>query len=172
MDDLLKEINQFLNNSQDNKELDKYKKKELCKILINFIPNLESNDANNKILKSHNDIRFIYSSIYSMVLKEEIIQTQNNTIWTSVDKYIMIYIQEELNKKKEMDNDLKNNYIEILNKYQQYFNFDEYDLIPNIYGNFINIQKFKDYNCFPEEILNGIKKIFLKDLKKISPYKG
>ena len=48
MDDLLKEINQYLNN----KEISDDGKIYLCKILINYIPNLESNDANKKILKS------------------------------------------------------------------------------------------------------------------------
>ena len=56
MDDLLKDINQFLNNNNENKELDKYKKNELCKILINFIPKLEPNDENDKIFNVHKDL--------------------------------------------------------------------------------------------------------------------
>ena len=102
MDDLLKEINQFLNNNY-NKEFDKFKKNELYKILINFIPKLESNDANDKIFNVHKNIRTIYSFICKKLLNEEIIQTQINSIWTSVDKYIMIFIQQQLNDKKKMD---------------------------------------------------------------------
>jgi ATP-dependent Lon protease len=59
MNDLLSEINQFLNKEEINEN-----KINLCKILINFTPNLESNDANDSIIKSHNDIRFIYSSVF------------------------------------------------------------------------------------------------------------
>ena len=172
MDDLLKEINQFLNNNNYNKEFDKIKKNELCKILINFIPKLESNDENDKIFNVHKDIRTIYSFIYKKSLNEEKIQTQINSIWTSVDKYIMIFIQQQLNDKKKMDINSDSIYIEILNKYQGHFDFNKYDLIPNAYGEFLKIQEFEDFNCVPEEILVGIKKTFSKDLKQKSPYKG
>ena len=168
IDDLLKEINQFLNNN-DNKEFDRYKKNELCKILINFIPKLESNDENDKIFNIHKDIRSIYGSVCKILLKEEIIQTQVNSIWTSVDKYIMIFTQEYLDDKKKMDIESDNNYIEILNKYQDHFDFNKYNLIPNAYGDFLNIKDFEDYNCVPEEILNGIKITFSRDLKQKSP---
>ena len=154
------------------KNLINIKKNELCKILINFIPNLESNDENDKILNVHKDIRTIYSFICKKLLDEEIIQTQVNSIWTSVDKYIMIFIQQQLEDKKKMDINSDSIYIEILNKYQGHFDFNKYDLIPNNYGDFLNIQDFEDFNCVPEEILDGIKKTFSKDLKQKSPYKG
>ena len=45
-------------------------------------------------------------------------------------------------------------------------------MIPNTYGEFLKIQEFEDFNCVPEEILDGIQKTFSKDLKQKSPYKG
>ena len=63
MDDLLEEINKFLNDKDYSTN-----KMNLCKILINFIPDLESNDTNNEILKSHNDIRYIYSKLSGISL--------------------------------------------------------------------------------------------------------
>ena len=98
MDNLLNEINQFLNNPlalEGNKI-------ELCKILINFIPKLESNDANDNILIKHNDIRLIYSFVSNKTLKNELIHTKENSIWASIDKYIMIYVQKSLQDSKQL----------------------------------------------------------------------
>ena len=166
MDDLLEEINKFLNDKDYSTN-----KMNLCKILINYIPDLESNDTNNEILKSHNDIRYIYSKLSDIILKEELIQTKVNYIWTSIDKYIMIYLQRQLHSKRRIDNS-ESNYIDLINKYQSYFNFNEYDLIPNSYGEFLNIKELEDYNSIPEEILDGVKRIFHTDLKKKSIFKG
>ena len=170
MDNLLNEINQFLNNQN----IYYNNKIELCKILINFLPNLESNDANDNILLSHNDTRLIYSFIFEKTLKKDFIQTQANSIWTSIDKYIMINIQEYLQKSQKIDikSNRKDNYIEILNKYQKYFNFEIYDIIPNSYGKFLNIKELEDYNDIPYDILNGIKNTFNKDFFFISVLKG
>ena len=169
MDNLLNEINQFLNNPlalEGNKI-------ELCKILINFIPKLESNDANDNILIKHNDIRLIYSFVSNKTLKNELIHTKENSIWASIDKYIMIYVQKSLQDSKQLSLNLnKNMYIKILNEYQKYFNFEEYSIIPNAYGLFSNIKNLKDYNDIPFEILNGIKKIFFKDFFSISVLQG
>jgi len=63
MDDLLEEINKFLNDKDYSTN-----KMNLCKILINFIPDLESNETNNEILKSHNDIWYIYSKLSDISL--------------------------------------------------------------------------------------------------------
>ena len=169
MDDLLNEINQYLNN----KNIIEINKFEICKILMNYLPNLESNDTNINILNSHNDIRFIYASVFETPLKEELIQTKVNSIWTSVDKYIIIYTQLELQSRKGIKiNANINKYIDLLNKYQSYFNFKEYNIIPNWYGKFLNIKDIEDYNIIPEEILDGIKNTFFKDLKSKSVYKG
>ena len=167
MDDLLNEINQFFQSKSSINE-----KIEISKILINFVPNLESNDANDKIIEMHKDIRDIYFYKYKQLLKEEILETNVNTIWASVDKYIMIYTQNEFQNLKEIDIEKGNSYIELLNKYQKYFDFEKYELIPNSYGNFKKISELVDYNNIPEEIINGIKKIFFIDLKAKSCCKG
>ena len=78
----------------------------------------------------------------------------------------MINLQKELDYKKEINIEKDNNkYIDLLNKYQEYFDFKEYDIIPNSYGKFLNINKLEDYNDIPDDILSVIKKIFNKDLK-------
>ena len=85
----------------------------------------------------------------------------------------MINLQKELDYKKEINIKEDNNkYIDLLNKYQEYFDFKEYDIIPNSYGKFLNINDLEDYNDIPDDILSGIKKIFNKDLKEKSIYKG
>ena len=145
----------------------------MSKILINFLPELESNDTNNNIIKKHKNIKNIYNIIFKSSLKEEKLITNVNSIWTSVDKYIMINLQKELDYKKEINIKEDNNkYIDLMNKYQEYFDFKEYDIIPNSYGIFLNINDLEDYNDIPDDILSGIKKIFNKDLKEKSIYKG
>ena len=167
IDDLLNEINQFFQTKSFSDE-----KVEISKILINFIPKLESNDANNKIFQKHKDIRDIYFYKKESLLIEEKLETNVNTIWESVDNNIMTYIQKKLIKLKKIDIDKINNYIEFLNKFQKYFDFNEYDLIPNSYGKFLKISELVDYNDIPEEIINGIKKTFYIDLKANSCCKG
>ena len=124
MDDLFKEINQFLNEKDFSEN-----KIDLSIILINYIPNLESNHANDEILKKHNDIRYIYSSICKKTLKENLIQTQFNSIWASIDEYIMIHTQKKLQSMEKIDDNFDvNNYIKVLNEYQSYFDFHKYDI--------------------------------------------
>ena len=166
----MNEINQFLNNKDFNEN-----KVNISKTMINFIPDLESNDTNDNIIKKHNDIRDIYSKIDKITLNTIKLKTQVNSIWESIDKYIMIYLQKELDNKKNIsiDNNNENNeYINILNKYQEYFDFEKYNIIPNSYGKFLNINELEDYNDIPEDILKGIKRIFLEDLKIKSIYQG
>ena len=168
MDDLFKEINQFLNEKDFSKN-----KIDLSIILINYIPNLESNHANDEILKKHNDIRYIYSSICKKTLKENLIQTQFNSIWASIDEYIMIHTQKKLQSMEKIDDNFDvNNYIKVLNEYQSYFDFHKYDIIPNSYKRFLNINYAEDYNDIPDDILTAIKNVFNKDLKKQSVLKG
>ena len=93
MDDLLNDINQFLQTKFYSND-----KLEMSKILINYLPTLESNDMNDKIIQMHKDIRNIYFYKNKTLLKEEILQTNINTIWASVDKFILISIQDELNQ--------------------------------------------------------------------------
>ena len=59
IDDILNKINQFLND-KDNNDSNKI---SMSNIMINYIPILESNDANDNIIKEHNDIRFVYSKL-------------------------------------------------------------------------------------------------------------
>ena len=96
IDDILKEINQFLNTKDFNEN-----KVNMSKIMINYIPDLESNDTNDNIIKKHNEIRYIYSKIDKISLNEKILKTQVNSIWQSVDKFIMIYLQKKLENKKK-----------------------------------------------------------------------
>ena len=166
-DDLLNEINKFF---QD--KLDSLEKVELSKILIHFLPELEENEMNKNIIQKHNNIREIYSFIYKESLEREILNTKVNTIWNSIDKYIMVDIQNKLQKLKKLEENSLNNYIEFLNKYQNFFDFNEYNLIPNSYGKLLNICELKDFNDIPVDILDGIKKVFYLDLKSISTYKG
>ena len=126
----------------------------------------------SKIIKELNDIRNIYNIINNQLLKEDPLETNENTIWSNVDKYIMIDIQKKIQNKKEINIDEEKKYIELLNKYQKYFNFKEYNLIPNSYGVLHNISNLKDFNDIPDEILLGIKRILFKDLKANSTYKG
>ena len=86
-DDLLNEINKFFKEKSNSNE-----KIELSKILIKFLPELEENEINNNIIQKHNNIREIYDFICNEPLKKEILQTKVNTIWITVDKYIMVYI--------------------------------------------------------------------------------
>ena len=144
----------------------------MSNIMINYIPTLESNDANDNIMKEHNDIRFVYSKLSEKILNNEILNTKVNYIWTSIDKYIMVDLQQKLSNKKDIDIDKINDYIKLLNEYQKYFDFKEYNLIPNSYRELLKINELEDYNEIPEDILNGIKIIFLKDLKGKSIYKG
>jgi hypothetical protein len=60
----------------------------------------------------------------------------------------MIYVQRQLHSKRRMDNS-ELYYIDLINKYQSYFNFNEYDLIPNSYGELLNIKELEDYNSIP-----------------------
>ena len=166
-DDLLNEINKFFQDKLDS--LDKEKKK---KILIHFLPELEENEMNKNIIQKHNNIREIYNFIYKESLEREILSTKVNTIWNSIDKYIMIDIQNKLQKLKKLEENSLKNYIEFLNKYQNCFDFNEYNLIPNSYGKLLNISELKDFNDIPVDILDGIKKVFYLDLKSISTYKG
>ena len=167
IDDLLKEINNYFEKNYDNIE-----KVKISEILLKFLPNLEPNETNKKIIKELNDIRNIYNIINNQLLKEEPLETNENTIWSNVDKYIMIDIQKKIQNKKEINIDEEKKYIELLNKYQKYFNFKEYNLIPNSYGVLHNISNLKDFNDIPDEILLGIKRILFKDLKANSTYKG
>ena len=164
---LLKEINKFLQEKLDSEE-----KIDISKILISFSPQLESNDINDKIIKKHNDIREIYNYEYKTFLKGEILETKVNTIWDNVDKNIMKDIQTKFQEKEIINEEIKNNYIQILNNYQNYFDFDKYSLIPNFYGVLLKISQLKDYNDIPEDIIDGIKTIFFKDLKEKSTCKG
>ena len=167
INDILDEINQFLNSR------DSYKNKvNISKILIDFLPDLRENDENDQIIKRHKDIRYIYSKMNHISLKEQIIKTKINSVWTNVDKYIMIDLQEDLNRKKEIDKEKIDEYIDLINKYQVYFDFKQYDLIPNYYRKCFKIQELEDYNKIPDDILDGIKKIFFNDLKGKSIYKG
>ena len=167
IDDLLNEINQYLNSKPFTQE-----KFEISQILIKFVPSLESNDMNDKIINEHKDIINIYFHINKMPLKYEILQTNFNSIWTSVDKYIMIDVQDKLQNRKSIDIKKEYEYIEFLNKYQKYFNFSKYNLIPNSYGELLKISELEDYNDIPEEILFEIKILFFKDLKKNSICNG
>ena len=84
----------------------------------------------------------------------------------------MVYIQNNLQKLKKINKESLKYYAEFLNKYQNYFDFDEYNLIPNSYGKLLNISELQDYNDIPGDILSGIKKIFFLDLRAISTFKG
>ena len=53
----------------------------------------------------------------------------------------------------------------IINKYQMYFDFIKYGLIPNSYVKLLNITELINYNDIPEEIINGIKIIYFVNLK-------
>ena len=75
IDDLLNEINQYLNSKPFTQE-----KFEISQILIKFVPSLESNDMNDKIINEHKDIINIYFHINKMPLKYEILQTNFNSI--------------------------------------------------------------------------------------------
>ena len=168
IDDILTEINQFLNRNEEFE-----RKVAISKILINFLPDLESNDGNESIIKKHKDIRDIFSKISCISLKEDILLTKINSIWESVDKYIMLDLQKNLNKRLYIPENLNiNSYINVLNKYQTYFDFQNYDLIPNSNKILSKINNLEDYNDIPKDILDGIKKIFFEDLQKKSIYKG
>ena len=60
------------------------------------------------------------------------------------------------------------NYIDLLNEFQIYFNFNRYKLLPNFYGDFKSITKLEDYNDIPKDIISGIKSEFYKDFNDIS----
>ena len=84
----------------------------------------------------------------------------------------MIDVQDKLQNRKSIDIKKEYEYIEFLNKYQKYFNFSKYNLIPNSYGELLKISELEDYNDIPEEILFEIKILFFKDLKKNSICNG
>ena len=64
------------------------------------------------------------------------------------------------------------NYIDLLNEFQTYFNFNKYKLLPNFYGDFKSIEKLEDYNDIPKDIMSEIKLEFHKDLYDISVFAG
>ena len=77
-----------------------------------------------------------------------------------------------LNKKKSIKFLNATEYVNLLNKYQSYFNFEKYDLIPNFYGKFKKSNELKDYHEIPNDIIEGINKVFKKDLYELSTYNG
>ena len=62
IDDLLNDIRKFLQTDSFSNE-----KVEISTILINYLPILEHNDINDKIIKKHKDIIEIYSYKYLLI---------------------------------------------------------------------------------------------------------
>ena len=112
----------------------------------------------------YRDIRIIYSIIINNKLKDEKLETKHDLIWSNVKNFIIEEIQKMLDKlqievrqiKDKKENiikkfkiiEIKNPYtniknylykdiyIKLLNKYQIYFNFKKYKLLPNYLENF------------------------------------
>ena len=195
-------INYFKTNPQKNENKDEDKndfiksKFYISKCILNFLPKENLNDnkeQNNKIFKKYKDIRNIYKIICNNNIKNEELEIKNESIWSIISYFILEQLQEILNNLKisqkktkenyilgvEIENKykkkyfvVKNDYINLLNTYQSYFDFKTYKLLPNYYGDFLSITELEDYNDIPEDILNSINNSFHKDLKKETIMKG
>ena len=152
---------------------------KISKIIIKYLPN--ENNYNYK------DIRDLYQILTNDKFSDEILETKYDSIWTNVTNIILEDVQQSLDNneiifKNESGKEgyikigdtkiAANSYIDLLNKYQKYLNFEEYALIPNYYGKFKKLKDLVDFNEIPEDIINGIKKTFNTDLFKYSVFKG
>ena len=152
---------------------------KISKIIIKYLPN--ENNYNYK------DIRDLYQILTNDKFSDEILETKYDSIWTNVTNIILEDVQRSLDNneiifKNESGKEgyikigdtkiAANSYIDLLNKYQKYLNFEEYALIPNYYGKFKKLKDLVDFNEIPEDIINGIKKTFNTDLFKYSVFKG
>ena len=191
-DDLIELINNFFKTSKNDSQ--KFYISSTILNFLPDVESTNINDNNNKIYKKYKDIRIIYSIITNNKLKDEKLKTKHDLIWTNVENFIMEEIQKMLNdlniavtyikdykgniieKLKEIKiknihtniiiNLDKYIYIQLLNKYQIYFNFKKYRLLPNYYGKFLYFQELEDYSDIPKDILNTIKTTFQNDLKE------
>ena len=155
----------------------------ISKIIIKYLPK-ENNDK-------YKDIRDFYQILTNNKFSNEILETKHDSIWINVENIILEGIHKNLDNNKIRFNNISNyksikegyiridanniacnSYIESLNKYQKYLDFQKYALIPNYYGKFKKINELANYNEIPEDIINSIKKTFDKDLYINSVFKG
>ena len=174
---LIEIINEYLKSNFQNNFNNCLK---ISKIIIKYLPNENNNN--------YKDIRDLYQILANDKFSDKILETKYDSIWTNVKIIILEEIQKSFldNNKIIFKNEsgkegyikigdtkiTANLYIDLLNKHQKYLNFEEYALIPNYYGKFKKIKDLMDYNEIPEDIINGIKKTFNKDLYKYSIFKG
>ena len=153
---------------------------KISKIIIKYLPS-ETND-------NYKNIRDLYKILTNDKYSDEILETKYDSIWTNVTFIILEEIQKSLDYneiifKNESSKEgyiiifgytriTTNSYIDLLNKYQKYLNFEQYALIPNYYGKFRKINDLVDYNKIPEDIIYGIKNTFNEDLYTLSVFKG
>ena len=97
-DDLVEIINNFYKQTEN----DSYKF-FVSETILNFVPNEDSNninDKNNKIYLRYKDIRIIYSIIINNKIKCEKLETKSDLVWSNVSNFIIEEIQKMLNDLK------------------------------------------------------------------------
>ena len=177
-DDLIEKINEYFKKQiKDEDNVNQYKF-QISNCIFNFLPKENSNvideQNNNNNFKRYKDIRNIYRIITNYQLNNEELETKYDSIWSIIETFIIEEFQKLLDKSKiqskiikekvikfieieniynEFNSDIykitKNDYINLLNTYQSCFDFKKYNLIPNYYGNFLNIKDLEDYNNIP-----------------------
>ena len=120
LDDLIKNISKILENIKLNDNL-------ILEIL-KFVPT-----ENHPFYKENKDIKNIYIIYFNKEIKSEIIvDTKIESFWTIIKKKILNYIQSQISQEKKISSHKINKYIEMMNQYNQYFDFEKYELLPNV----------------------------------------
>ena len=181
------------NNEQTNSIFKKYKD---IRIIYSKITNQE---LKNEKLETKYDL--IWTNIGNIILEKiqdilnglkiKKVEIESKTNDKTIKKIIFVDIK-EVETESKMNDDTKiqsiiniknleqeknyfideSNYIDLLNEFQGYFDFNKYELIPNAYGFFNKISNLEDYNDIPNDIITGINKSFNKNLKEVSVYPG
>ena len=142
LDDLIQKITKNLETVALNEEMAFY--------LLRFTP-LE----NHLFYNENKDIKDIYKIYFIKEIKNEIIvDTKIESFWQIIKKKVMSYIQYKISKEKNISKNVIDNYIEMLNKYYKYFDFDKYSLLPNIHRELNYKMNLLDYCEIPIDIIN------------------
>lgn len=142
LDDLILTLTKEL----ESVELDK----NIVSDMLRFIPL-----KNHPFYHECQDIKNIYSAYFSIEIKPEIIvDTKIESFWQVIKKRIMNYIQLEISEENKISEDDIDNYIEILNQYKKYFDFEKYSLLPNINLELKYKKDLLDYSDIPTDIID------------------
>jgi len=157
LDDLILNLTKELENVKLNENI--------ISDVLKFVPL-----KNHPFYLENKDIKNIYTTYFGMEIKFEIIiDTKIESFWGVIKRRTMDYIQLEISKVKIFSKDDIgidiDDYIEVLNKYNKYFDFEKYPLLPNVNLELQYKKSLLDYSDIPRDIIDVLSK-FDNDFKK------